>query len=103
MVSNATKLTLFRPLENVSASQSFFLVTGLKSGTIERKISSTKSPDSMAEQAPDTLLANSSLYQEFLAERDEIHRHKWLKSEEAGHDVGFETALVDWTLNHRTR
>ncbi len=56
----------------------------------------------MAEQSLDPLLTNSSLYQEFLAERDEIGRHKWLKSEEAGHDVGFETALVDWTLNHRT-
>ncbi|MGB0152771.1 MAG: hypothetical protein ACPGFB_01975 [Verrucomicrobiales bacterium] len=57
----------------------------------------------MSDQATDPLLTNSSLYQEFLAERDEIHRHKWLKSEETGHDVGFETALVDWTLNHRTR
>lgn len=58
---------------------------------------------SMAEQKTNSLLTNSSLYQEFLAEREEIYRHKWLKSEEAGHDVGFETALVDWTLNHRTR
>tara|TARA_R110002096_G_scaffold119925_1_gene259906 strand:+ start:1109 stop:1318 length:210 start_codon:yes stop_codon:yes gene_type:complete len=55
----------------------------------------------MADSTPDTLLTNSSLYQEFLAERDEILRHKWLKSEEVGHDVGFETALVDWTLYHR--
>lgn len=52
--------------------------------------------------SPDPLLAQSSLYQEFLAEREEILRHKWLKSEEAGHDVGFEFALVDWTLNFRT-
>ncbi|MBP83929.1 MAG: hypothetical protein CMO61_08780 [Verrucomicrobiales bacterium] len=57
----------------------------------------------MAENTTDSLLTSSSLYQEFLAERDEIYRHKWLKSEEAGLDVGFETALVDWTVNHRTR
>lgn len=43
----------------------------------------------------------SSLYQEFLAERDEILRHKWLESEKAGADVGFERALLDWIRNHR--
>lgn len=43
----------------------------------------------------------SSLYQEFLAERDEILRHKWLESEKAGFDVGFERALLDWIRNHR--
>lgn len=45
----------------------------------------------------------SSLYQEFLAERDEILKYKWIKSEEAGHDVGFETALVEWSLNYREK
>ena len=43
----------------------------------------------------------SSLYQEFLAEREEILRHKWLESEKAGKDVGFERALLDWIRNHR--
>ena len=43
----------------------------------------------------------SGLYQEFLAERDEILRHKWLESEKAGHDIGFERALLDWIRNHR--
>jgi hypothetical protein len=43
----------------------------------------------------------SSLYQEFLAEREEILRHKWLESEKAGYDIGFEKALLDWILNHR--
>ncbi len=43
----------------------------------------------------------SSLYQEFLAEREEILRHKWLESEKAGYDVGFERALLDWIRNHR--
>ncbi len=42
-----------------------------------------------------------SLYQEFLAEREEILKHKWIRSEEAGRDVGFEAALVDWARNHR--
>ena len=55
----------------------------------------------MAETPEDSLLINSSLYREFLAERDEINKHKWFRSEEAGHDIGFEAALVDWMLNHR--
>ncbi len=42
-----------------------------------------------------------SLYQEFLAEREEVLKHKWHLSEEAGRDVGLETALVDWALKHR--
>ena len=46
--------------------------------------------------------SSASLYQDFLAERDEVLRHKWLKSEEVGRDIGFEAALVDWMLHHRS-
>ena len=46
--------------------------------------------------ASNQILKNSSLYQEFLAERDEILRHKWLESEKTGTDIGFERALLDW-------
>jgi hypothetical protein len=49
----------------------------------------------------DEFINRSSLYQEFLAERDEILRHKWLESEKAGRDIGFERALLDWILNYR--
>lgn len=48
------------------------------------------------------LLKNSTLYREFLAERDEILRHKWIESEKLGRDIGFERALLDWMLKHRT-
>jgi hypothetical protein len=51
---------------------------------------------------PDALLEKSSLYQEFIAEREEIMRHKWLKSEEAGHDIGFDATLLDWAMHYRT-
>ena len=43
----------------------------------------------------------SALYQEFLAEREEILRHKWIESEKLGHDIGFEKALLDWIVKHR--
>ena len=42
------------------------------------------------------------LYKEFLAERQEILRHKWIESEKAGYDIGFEYALFDWTLKYRS-
>jgi hypothetical protein len=48
------------------------------------------------------LVKESRLYKEFLAEREEILRHKWFESERAGHDVGFEKALLDWVVRHRT-
>ena len=50
----------------------------------------------------DDLLKNSSLYREFQAEREEILKHKWIESEKAGHDIGFERALTDWIMRHRT-
>ena len=47
------------------------------------------------------IVMNSALYREFLAEREEILRHKWLESEKAGYDIGFERALLDWIVKHR--
>ena len=44
----------------------------------------------------------SVVYKEFLAEREEILCHKWIESEKAGCDIGFERALVDWSLKYRT-
>lgn len=44
---------------------------------------------------------NSALYREFLAEREEILKHKWIESEKAGFDIGFERALLDWIVKHR--
>ena len=47
------------------------------------------------------LLKNSTLYREFQAEREEILKHKWIESEKAGRDIGFEQALTDWIIKHR--
>ncbi len=46
--------------------------------------------------------ARAALYREYLAERSEILRHKWIMSEAQGSDVGFEAALLDWAKNQRT-
>ena len=48
------------------------------------------------------VLMRSSLYYEFLAEREEILKHKWIESEKAGYDIGFERALVDWMMKYRS-
>lgn len=49
-----------------------------------------------------SLVTGSKYYQEFLAERDEILKHKWIESEKAGYDIGFEKALIQWVSKHRT-
>ena len=63
-----------------------------------------KSESSMDHPNPDNsdLVKNSVLYREFLAEREQILVHKWLESEKAGHDIGFERALLDWIVKHRS-
>ena len=60
--------------------------------------------DDKKEQLPaGDLLKNSSLYREFQAEREEILKHKWIESEKAGRDIGFEQALTDWIVRHRSK
>jgi len=49
------------------------------------------------------LLESSALYKKFMEERNEILKHKWIESEKAGHDIGFEKALLDWVFNHREK
>ena len=46
---------------------------------------------------------NSAIYREFLAEREEILKHKWLESERLGYDIGFEKALIDWVTKYRAQ
>jgi len=48
-------------------------------------------------------LEETSFYKEFLAEKEEIIKHKWYESERAGHDIGFARALIDWTIKFKTK
>jgi hypothetical protein len=61
------------------------------------------SSDNPGIRDPQELVRHSSLYREFQAEREEILRHKWIESEKAGYDIGFERALTDWILKHRRK
>jgi hypothetical protein len=67
--------------------------------TFQASMSSNSSDDSRNTD----LVKNSSLYREFQAEREEILKHKWIESERAGHDIGFERALTDWIIKHRSK
>ena len=59
-------------------------------------------PVRASEDESSQFLQNSVLYKEFLAEREEILKHKWIESEKAGADIGFEKALLDWIVKHRS-
>jgi hypothetical protein len=60
-------------------------------------------PEMAASQGEQSqFVKNSVLYKEFLAEREEILKHKWIESEKAGADIGFEKALTDWILKYRS-
>jgi hypothetical protein len=60
-------------------------------------------PPAQADQEKSQFVKNSVLYKEFLAEREEILKHKWIESEKAGKDIGFEKALLDWIVKHRSQ
>ncbi len=51
--------------------------------------------------APSNNDRSINYYEKFLAEREEILRHKWIESQKAYEDIGFERALTDWVINHR--
>lgn len=48
-------------------------------------------------------IEKTSLYQEFLAMKEEIYKHKWYESERAGYDIGFPKALIDWTIKFKSK
>ncbi|MEK6933502.1 MAG: hypothetical protein AABW75_01340 [Nanoarchaeota archaeon] len=49
------------------------------------------------------LIKASKLYRTYQAEHEEILRHKWIESEKAGYDIGFEWALTDWIIKHQRK
>lgn len=47
-------------------------------------------------------MTKKCIYSKFIDMKNEILKHKWIESEKAGKDIGFEKALVDWIEKHRT-
>ena len=89
----------FRTLKRLSTPPLVLHSDGMVSGNNTAVVTDSMKNDSDSND----LLKNSSLYREFQAEREEIMKHKWIESEKAGHDIGFEMALTDWIVRHRAR
>ncbi|MCB1123584.1 MAG: hypothetical protein KJT03_18675 [Verrucomicrobiae bacterium] len=49
------------------------------------------------------LSKRSSFYREIMEEKKEIEELKWLESEKAGKDIGYEKALFSWVRFHRNK
>ena len=43
------------------------------------------------------------LYKDVVAQKEEVMRHKWLESEKAGRDIGYDAALIDWVMKHKSK
>lgn len=43
-----------------------------------------------------TFLERSETYLVLKAEKEEIDLHKWIESEKAGYDIGFDRAMFEW-------
>ncbi len=54
--------------------------------------------DGSAESA--SWVRKSALFRHSSRVREEIDRHKWLESEKAGHDIGWDRAAVSWMVRH---
>ena len=55
----------------------------------------------MVTRQSDDFVKRSLIYQDYLAERNEILKHKWIESQKAGYDIGLERALTDWCVKYR--
>lgn len=85
-----------------AAGNGFGIVSQRTAGKLSPRLSVMSAENSPVQSSGD-LVRNSSLYREFQAEREEILKHKWIESEKAGYDIGFERALTDWIVNHRAK
>jgi hypothetical protein len=45
----------------------------------------------------------NAMHEEFKQERKEMEKHRWIESEKVGYDIGFERALTDWIVKHRSK
>jgi len=48
-------------------------------------------------------IQDTSFYKEFMAQREEIMKHKWYESEKAGQDIGFARAVIEWTMKFKSK
>jgi hypothetical protein len=92
-------------LTNLSGRRAQIKIVKILNGCLDTSntVNKTMSEETKESLSANDLLKNSSLYREFQAEREEILKHKWIESEKAGRDIGFERALTDWIIRHRSK
>lgn len=44
---------------------------------------------------------HSSLFLRWKLMKEEVDRYKWLESEKAGHDIGWDRAWTQWMTSHQ--
>lgn len=59
--------------------------------------------DGVAAESGEAWMQRTRLFQNWKAMKQEILQHKWLESEKAGHDVGWEKAATNWMIHHRAQ
>ncbi len=45
-------------------------------------------------------LKKTKLYQELMAEKEEILKFKWLESQRIGYDIGYDRAFFHWEMKY---
>ena len=65
----------------------------------KRKISLGEAVESW-EDGPSKSWRKDKMKRDGRKQLNEIERHKYLLSEKCGHDVGWETAALDWVQHH---
>ena len=80
------------------------IIRSIKKRTIYQGCRGSEMSDVIGNNAygPLSMADSTGFYKEFLAERQEILCHKWIESEKAGYDIGFERALIDWVVKYRS-
>jgi hypothetical protein len=51
---------------------------------------------------PADWIKDSNLIRQWKAMKEEVDRFKWLESEKAGHDIGWDRAWTQWMTHRKT-
>ncbi len=91
-----------RPLDLTAEVYEFLLraIPALEAYEAAKAQGGDKTPGPPTVDIPDDI-AESTLWRFFLLEMDEILRHKYLRSQQVGHDIGLNAAIKEWLQMHR--
>jgi hypothetical protein len=88
-----------KPLDLTEAVYDFLLLAIPALDDFARQQEDDKAQGTAPE--PSSEIANSKLWRFFMLEREEILRHKYLRSKELDYDIGLPQAIKEWLQQHR--